>query len=60
LVAPCILATCPEDGVVLDPFCGSGSTGLAALKLRRKFVGIDLLGRYVQQTRQRLDAFIGA
>ena len=60
LVAPCILATCPEDGVVLDPFCGSGSTGLAALKLRRKFVGIDLLSRYVQQTRQRLSAFIGA
>ncbi|WP_062215282.1 site-specific DNA-methyltransferase [Streptomyces sp. NBRC 109706] len=38
----CIAAGCPEDGVVLDPFSGSGTTGLAARQLRRSYVGIDL------------------
>lgn len=38
----CIAAGCPNGGVVLDPFMGSGTTGLAALRLGRKFVGIDI------------------
>jgi len=38
----CILAGCPEDGVVLDPFIGSGTTALVAAKLGRKFIGIEL------------------
>lgn len=37
-----ILATCPGDGVVLDPFCGTGTTLLAAQTLGRKSVGIDI------------------
>jgi DNA modification methylase len=37
-----IAAGCPPDGVVLDPFSGAGTTGLAARQLRRSFIGIDL------------------
>lgn len=36
-----VVAACPKNGVVLDPFCGSGVSGVAALKNGRKFVGID-------------------
>ncbi|MDT0307213.1 site-specific DNA-methyltransferase [Streptomyces sp. DSM 44917] len=38
----CIAASCPEDGVVLDPFSGAGTTGLAARQLGRSYTGIDL------------------
>ncbi len=36
-----IIASCPPGGVALDPFCGSGTTGVAALGLGRSFIGID-------------------
>ena len=36
-----IQASCPKNGLVLDPFCGSGSTGVASLMLNRRFIGID-------------------
>jgi site-specific DNA-methyltransferase (cytosine-N4-specific) len=38
----CIAAGCKPNGTVLDPFAGSGTTGLAAIQLDRKFTGIDL------------------
>jgi len=38
---------------VLDPFCGSGSTGEAAIKLGRHFVGIELYGDYAQIAEER-------
>ena len=38
----CIKAGCPEGGIVLDPFFGSGTTGLAAQELSRHWVGIEL------------------
>lgn len=38
----CVRLSCPRGGVVLDPFCGSGTTGLAALEHGCSFVGIDL------------------
>lgn len=41
-----ILATCPENGIVLDPFSGTGSTVSAALKLGRRGIGIDLSDKY--------------
>jgi site-specific DNA-methyltransferase (cytosine-N4-specific) len=38
----CIAAGCKPGGMVLDPFAGSGTTGLAAIQLDREFTGIDL------------------
>lgn len=48
-----ILATCPQAGIVLDPFCGTGTTNLVAHKLRRKSVGIDISEEYVEAARSR-------
>ena len=42
-----ILATCPEGGVVLDPFCGTGTTNLVAFQLGRKSIGIDISREYL-------------
>lgn len=42
-----ILASCPPGGIVLDPFCGTGTTNLVALLLERKSVGIDLSEAYL-------------
>lgn len=41
LIAKLILASCPEGGLVLDPFCGSGTTAAVAKKLGRHFIGIE-------------------
>jgi site-specific DNA-methyltransferase (adenine-specific) len=48
-----ILATCPQDGVVLDPFCGTGTTSLAAFQFGRKSVGIDISDEYLKIARER-------
>jgi len=42
LPTQCIRAGCKPGGMVLDPFCGTGTTGIAALHLGRRFTGIDL------------------
>lgn len=54
LIEPCILAGCPKDGVVLDAFFGSGTTGLVALKHGRNFVGIELNPDYIKIAEKRL------
>jgi len=51
-----ILASTKEGDLVLDPFCGSSTTGLAALLFKRKFVGIDLEEEYLELSKQRLIA----
>ncbi|MER6896287.1 site-specific DNA-methyltransferase [Amycolatopsis sp. NPDC000740] len=38
----CVRLGCPRGGVVLDPFCGSGTTGIAAVEYGCSFVGVDL------------------
>ncbi|AXH69487.1 hypothetical protein SEA_MANTRA_63 [Mycobacterium phage Mantra] len=43
----CILAGCKPGGTVLDPFSGSGTTGLAAQRTGRKYIGIDLNSEYL-------------
>jgi DNA modification methylase len=48
-----ILATCPQDGVVLDPFCGTGTTNLVAFQLGRKSVGIDVSSAYLGYAKER-------
>lgn len=54
LIEPCILAGCPEGGLVLDPFCGSGTTGVVALRHGRRFVGIELNAEYVEMAHRRI------
>ena len=54
LVSPCILAGSPEGGVILDPFMGSGTTGIVANKLGRHYVGIELNPEYVEMAERRI------
>ena len=54
LIEPCILAGCPKDGVVLDPFFGAGTVGLVATELGRNYIGVELNGEYVNIARKRL------
>lgn len=56
LVEPCVLAGCPVGGTVLDPFCGTGTTGAVALRHGRSFVGIELHAEHVATSRRRLAA----
>ncbi len=44
----------PEPALVLDPFCGSGTTGVVALRHGRSFIGIELNPEYVQLARRRI------
>lgn len=52
-MAECI-RVCPPGGIVLDPFCGSGSTGVAALKSGRRFLGFEMTEHYFDVARRRL------
>ena len=54
LIEPCVLAGSPRGGIVLDPFFGSGTTGLVALNNGRRFVGIDLNREYCEMAQRRL------
>ncbi len=48
-----ILATCPSNGVVLDPFSGTGTTNLVAFHLSRKSIGIDISDEYIWNAKER-------
>lgn len=48
-----ILATCPKDGMVLDPFCGTGTTMQVAMQLNRKSIGIDISKTYLNLAKKR-------
>ena len=54
LAETCILAGCPKGGVVLDPFFGSGTTGLAAKSLARHYIGIEINAEYCALARARI------
>ncbi|MGE7440082.1 DNA-methyltransferase [Kitasatospora sp. NPDC001175] len=51
-----LVQVCPEGGTVLDPFTGSGSTGVAALREGRNFLGIELSSHYADVAERRLRA----
>lgn len=55
LVEPCILTGSRTDGIVLDPFFGSGTTGVVALRHGRRFIGCELNPEYVQIAKKRLN-----
>lgn len=53
LVEPCILAGSREGGIVLDPFFGSGTTGIVAMRYGRRFVGCELNPEYIEIANRR-------
>lgn len=54
LVETPIKAGCPKDGIVLDPFIGSGTVALKALKENRRFVGIEINPKYIDMANKRI------
>lgn len=54
LIAKLILASCPKDGVVFDPFLGSGTTSVVAKKLGRKYCGVEMNTEYACLAEHRL------
>ena len=60
LIEPCIKAGCPEDGVVLDPFGGAGTTGMVATKFGRCAVLIDLSDKYTNMAIRRVKKYFDA
>lgn len=52
-----ILATCPVNGIVLDPFSGSGTTSLVAIKHNRKSIGLDISEEYIEFSKERIDGY---
>ncbi len=55
LVEICILASTREHDVILDPFAGSGTTGVVATKLQRQFIGIELIKKYQEMAQTRIN-----
>ncbi len=54
LIEPCIKASCPVGGIVLDPFFGAATTGLVADRLHRNCIGIEANPDYAEMGRQRI------
>ena len=54
LAETCILAGCPPGGIVLDPFFGSGTTGLVAVQTGRQYIGIDINAEYCRLANERI------
>ena len=54
LIRPCIMACCPENGIVLDPFMGTGTTTLVARECGCNYIGIELNAEYVKIAENRL------
>jgi len=59
LVESCILAASQENDTVLDPFSGTATTGVVALRLRRNYIGIDINEEYLKQSEHRLKRQLG-
>lgn len=55
LLEKIILASTKEGQIILDPFCGSGTTGVVAVRHRRKFIGIDVSQEYLEISKKRLE-----
>lgn len=55
LIEPMILAGCPVDGVVLDPFFGAGTVGVVCKGIGRNYIGIELNKEYCEMAQKRID-----
>ena len=58
LVRICMKAGCPKDGIVLDPFIGSGTTGIVAKEEDRKYIGFELSNEYCKIANERIESSI--
>lgn len=56
LIRPCIKAGCPVDGIVLDPFMGSGTTACVCIEENRKYLGIELNPEYIKIAQKRINS----
>ncbi len=56
LIEPMIKAGCPEQGIVLDPFIGSGTTAVVAKKQNKNYIGIELNSEYIKLAEDRIKA----
>ncbi len=56
LVSKPIIAGCKKGGIVLDPFCGTSTTGVETLLLSRNFIGIDGKAAYIKESEKKLKA----
>lgn len=54
LIEPCVIAGCPPEGLILDPFMGTGTTAIVARKHSRKYIGFELNEKYIEIATQRL------
>lgn len=59
LIVDCIKAGCPEDGVVLDPFMGSGTTAIVSRKLGRNYTGFEVNPDYIKIVENRIYKELG-
>lgn len=53
LVKVPIILTCPPDGTVLDPFSGTGTTNIVAMRMNRQSIGIDMSEEYIELAKER-------
>lgn len=58
LVEPCVALTSQKNDLVLDPFLGSGTAGLVALNMGRRFLGIELNPSYAADAEARLNGMV--
>lgn len=59
LIVDCIKAGSPENGLILDPFMGSGTTAVVARKLSRNYIGFELNPEYVEISNRRIKKELG-
>jgi len=58
LIAKPILSGCPEQGIIYDPFMGSGSTAAAAIRANRKFIGSEMSEEYFKIANDRINPML--
>jgi len=58
LITPCIIAGCPEGGIVLDPFLGSGTTAAVSKQLSRYYIGIEINPEYIEIAKKRIEEHV--
>lgn len=60
LARRCVVMSTEEGDTVIDPFCGAGTTGVAALLCGRRFIGVELNAQYIAESHERIDRSVGA